>query len=816
MFHALRRRRSADPAVAQPAAALKEDIKTLRQVPSKGAVSAHGGGRAATVTVQKGFNEACAALRGFVVQYPHGEALPPVEELACRIGQSVKLTRAVLRELDADGDIAVPRRGPARRLRPNEAHPKDWKLVREIRDGIRSGRYRAGTPLPVGLLAHRHDFKARRMARVCRPLLADGLLVSRIEPGGLRLYVAACAPGADKGAGLIEEYGLLGDQRGAALVRLDGSIDWLCLPRFDSAAVFTRLLGTAEHGFWQLAPALRVDDVSAPVPVRRYMGATMVLETEWTTGAGTVKVTDFMVPGDEAPQVVRIVTGVRGQVTMRSLLRARPGYGCTVPHLERVDATRLAIDLGEDGDGRLWFEATEPVHAEVGDIHTDFTVDEGERFSFVLSWREGADSPPPQTDPDALLKHTLNYWTEWVARCTYTGPDRDTAVRSLLTLAALIYSPTGAIVAAPTASLPEELGGVRNWDYRYAWLRDGAFIASVLARCGYLSEALTWKDWLVRACAGTPGRRQIMYGIGGEPDLPEKVLPWLPGYEGSAPVRIGNGAADQLQVDVYGEAADTLYEMALASPTEAPGIAAFLVDFVAELEMLWDQPDMGIWEIRGPRRRFTHSAIMAWVAVDRAVRLIELGYATGPLERWKTLRETIHREVCENGYDAERNTFTQYYGGSTLDASLLHAMLSGFLPAEDKRLIGTVEAVQNELSTTGGLVLRYRTEGEDAGVDGLAGDEGYFVICTGWLAESLDRIGRHEEAAAVRERLLSLRNEVGLLAEEYDLRARRQLGNFPQGFSHLAILRVVLMTGPVSTRPNRVDPTPALPAGTAS
>nr|WP_106979361.1 glycoside hydrolase family 15 protein [Streptomyces caelestis] len=773
----------------------------------------------ATATVQKGFNEACAALRGFVGQYPHNKALPPVKELARRMGQSAKVTRAALRELDADGDITAPRRGPARRLRPNEAHPKDRKLVREIRDGIRSGRYRAGTPLPIGQLAHRHGLKARRMARVCRPLLADGLLVNWTEPSGLRLYVAACAPGANRRvghAGLIEDYGLLGDQRGAALVRLDGSIDWLCLPRFDSAAVFTRLLGTPEHGFWQLAPALLAGDVSAPVPVRRYMGDTMVLETEWTTESGTVKVTDFMVPGDEAPQVVRIVTGVQGQVTMRSLLRVRPGYGHTVPHLERADDTRLAIDLGEDGDGRLWFEATEPVHAEAGDIHTDFTVTEGERISFALSWREGTDSPPPQTAPDALLKHTLNHWTKWVARCTYTGPDRGSAVRSLLTLAALIYSPTGAIVAAPTASLPEELGGVRNWDYRYAWLRDGAFIASVLAHCGYLSEALAWKDWLVRACAGTPGRRQIMYGIGGEPDLPEQVLPWLPGYEGSAPVRIGNDAAGQLQIDVYGEVADALCEIALSSPDEAPDIAAFIMDLVTELETLWDQPDMGIWEIRGPRRRFTHSAIMAWVAVDRAVRLIELGYATGPLERWKALREKIHREVCAKGYDAERNTFTQYYGGSALDASLLHAMLSGFLPAEDRRVIGTIKAVQNDLGTTGGLVLRYPTEGEHAGVDGLAGDEGHFLICTGWLAESLDRIGRHEEAAAVRNRLLSLRSDVGLLAEEYDLRNGRQLGNFPQGFSHLAVLRAVLMTGPVSASRDHVDPLPALPAGTAS
>ncbi|MFD3422422.1 glycoside hydrolase family 15 protein [Streptomyces decoyicus] len=764
-------------------------------------------------TVQKGLNEACAALRGFVGQYPHDKALPAVEELARRIGQSAKVTRAVLRELDADGDITVPRRGAGRRLRLNEAHPKDKAFVGEIRDGILSGRYRTGTPLPVGLLAHRHGLGTRRMARVCRPLLADGLLVSRAEPGGPRLHVAPWVPGVYGSAGLIEDYCVLGDQRGAALVRSDGSIDWLCLRRFDSAAVFARLLGTAEHGFWKLAPATRPDDVSAPVSVRRYVGDTMVLGTEWTTESGVVTVTDFMVPGDQVPQVVRIVTGVQGQVTMRSLLRARPDYGRTVPRLQHVDERRLAIDLGEDGDGSLWLDATEPVQADGGDIQADFTIVEGERASFVLSWREDADSPPPQPAPDAQLKHTLDHWTAWVARCTYTGPDRPTVVRSLLTLASLIYSPTGAIVAAPTASLPEELGGIRNWDYRYAWLRDGAFIASVLARCGYLSEALAWKDWMVRACAGTPGRRQIMYGIGGEPDLPEKVLSWLPGYEGSSPVRVGNGAAGQLQIDVYGEVADTLCEIALASPDEAPGIAALVVELVTELETLWDQPDMGIWEIRGPRRRFTHSAIMAWVSVDRAVRLIELGYATGPLERWKVLRETIHREVCENGYDAERNTFTQYYGGSALDASLLHAMLCGFLPAEDKRLIGTVEAVQNELGAAGGLLLRYRTEGQHGGVDGLSGDEGHFLICTGWLAETLERIGRHEEAAAVRDRLLSLRSDVGLLAEEYDPSTGRHLGNFPQGFSHLALLRAVLETGPVSAGREHVA---ALPAGLSS
>lgn len=682
-------------------------------------------------TTHRELFQACAALRDVVGRHPYDKVLAPVEGLARRIRRSVKLTRAALRELDADGDIAIPRRGPVRRLRPDEAHPKDKRFVREIRDGVLSGRYRAGAPLPVGLLAQRHGLGARRMARVCRSLLANGLLVLRVtEPEGPLLYVAAPEPGTDGGSGLIEEYALIGDQRGAALVRRDGSIDWLCLPRFDSAALFARLLGTSEHGFWQLAPAL-ADGASASVPVRRYAGETMVLETEWVTETGAVKVTDFMVPGDGAPQVVRIVTGVRGEVAMRTFLRVRPGYGRDLPRLDRTDERCVAVDLGEDGGGRLWATATIPVQADDGDLHSYFAITEGKTVALTLSWQEGTDSPPPQTAPDTLLEHTLDYWTAWVARCTYAGPNREAVVRSLLVLAALVYVPTGALVAAATTSLPEEIGGVRQWDYRFAWLRDGALALDALLRCGYRREALAWIAWMVRSCAGTPGRRQIMYRIDGAPDLPEEVLPHLPGYENSAPVRIGNGAADQLQIDVYGEVADLLYQVALACPEEAPGIAAVVVELAKELEEFWREPDMGIWEIRGPRRHFVHSQVMAWVTVDRAVRLIERGHATGPLERWQALREAIHQEVCERGYDSERNTFVQYYGGTALDASLLHALLAGFLPASDKRVIGTVEAVQRDLGTASGLLLRYQTESEHAGVDGLPGDEGHFLICTG-------------------------------------------------------------------------------------
>ncbi|WP_093801710.1 glycoside hydrolase family 15 protein [Streptomyces sp. Wb2n-11] len=619
------------------------------------------------------------------------------------------------------------------------------------------------------------------------------------------------------GPGLIEDYALLSDQRGSALVRRDGSIDWLCLPRFDSSAPFARLLGTAEHGFWQLAPATLSGAASAPVPVRRYRGDTMVLETEWVTETGTALVTDFMAPGNEAPQVVRIVTGLQGETPMRTLLRARPEYGRDLPRLDRVDDRCVAVDLGQDGTGRLWAQATVPLQADGGDLHAAFTVTEGETVALTLAWWEGADSPPPQPAFDAMLKATLDHWSEWSDRCTYTGPNREAVVRSLLTLAALIYTPTGAMVAAATTSLPEEILGFRQWDYRYTWLRDSALAFAALLRCGYRREALAWIDWMVRACAGTPGRRQIMYRIDGVPDLLEEVLPHLPGYEGSAPVRIGNGAAGQLQLDVYGELADFLYWVALACPEEASRIAALVVELGTELEPLWDQPDMGIWEIRGPRRHFTHSKVMAWTTFDRAVKMIERGWTTGPLERWRVLRETIHQEVCEKGYDPERNTFTQYYGGTALDASLLHAMLAdGFLPADDKRVIGTIEAIQRALGTDSGLLLRYPTEGEHVGVDGLPGDESHFLICTGWLSRALARIGRTDEAHAVYERLLSLRNDVGLLAEEYDPHAGRQLGNFAQAFSHLAVVEAALGARFVLATDERAIVLAADPAGTAS
>lgn len=401
----------------------------------------------------------------------------------------------------------------------------------------------------------------------------------------------------------IEDHGYVGDQRGSALVRRDGCIPWLCLPRFDSAAVFTSLLGAEQHGFWQIAPTMLMDGTAIPASGRQYAGNSLILQTTWSYGGNSAVVCDFMVPGGGAPRLVRVVTGLSGTMTMRSLLRARPDYGCTVPRIAKVDRLH-AIDLPEGDGGRLWLDADTPVHLEWGDLVSDFTVTAGQTVAFGLSWREGVDSPPPRPIDDGLLKFTLDFWEAWAARCTYAGPDREAVVRSLLTLGALIYAPTGAIVAAPTTSLPEEIGGVRNYDYRYAWLRDGALTAGVLRKYGYLSEALAWACWAVQASHSETGRRQIMYGVGGETELPEMELGWLPGYERSAPVRIGNAAADQLQVDIYGELAIEFYNLTQADNSWARRLGSVIVALAEEAEQLWDQPDSGIWEIRGPERHF--------------------------------------------------------------------------------------------------------------------------------------------------------------------------------------------------------------------
>ncbi|MFD4763232.1 glycoside hydrolase family 15 protein [Streptomyces sp. NPDC058439] len=584
----------------------------------------------------------------------------------------------------------------------------------------------------------------------------------------------------------IEDFGLVSDMQTAILIGSDGTVEWSCLPRFDSPAVFAKLLGNEDNGFWRIGPA---GDASLVSTDRRYREDTLVLETQWVTSSGIVKVIDFMPPREDgAPQLIRIVEGMSGRVPMASRLRVRMDYGSVVPRVETWGDRTQAV-AGPNG---LWLDTAAPTYDEDLTTCSDFTITEGERLSFTLTWHPSHLSPPPVPDAEAALKATEEFWTDWVSQCTYDGPYREAVVRSLITLKALTYAPTGGIVAAPTTSLPEDLGGGRNWDYRFCWLRDAAITLSSLLRTGYRAEARDWAQWLVRAVAGDPKKLQIMYGIAGERQLPESELDWLAGYENSRPVRIGNEAAGQLQLDVYGEVAETLHRARQAGLPAGPAdhLQVKLIHF---LEQHWMDPDDGIWESRGPRRHHVHSKVMAWVAVDRTVKLIESGAVDGPLERWKTLRETIHRDVCKRGFDAKRNTFTQSYGSAELDASLLLIPLVGFLPPDDKRVIGTIEAIQSELSTgDDGLILRYRTAGAVTGADGLAGDEGAFLACSFWLVEALTMIGRTVEATTLFETLLPLTNDVGLLAEEYDCVARRQLGNFPQAFSHFALVSAAL------------------------
>ncbi|MET9378992.1 glycoside hydrolase family 15 protein [Streptomyces sp. NPDC002992] len=589
-------------------------------------------------------------------------------------------------------------------------------------------------------------------------------------------------------AGRIEDYALIGDMQTAALVCRDGSVDWLCLPRFDSHAVFAGLLGTEEHGFWRVAPAV-ADGVTPPhADRRRYRGDSLILESEWDTPRGTVRVTDFMPPRDGAPQLIRIVEGVTGRVPMHSALRMRFSYGRVVPWVHKVGDRTVAVA----GPDSVWLDTDIETHGKDLTTYSDFTVTAGERITFTISWQPSHKEPPALPDPEGSLEATVDFWREWVEHCTYHGPYREAVVRSLITLKALTYAPTGGIVAAPTTSLPEEIGGVRNWDYRYTWLRDAAITLSSMLRTGYREEARAWRDWLLRAVAGDPENLQIMYGIAGERELGEAELDWLPGYENSGPVRVGNGAANQLQLDVYGEVTEALHLAHMTGLSRNDYASLLQLKLIRYLETHWDQPDEGIWEVRGPRRHFVHSKVMAWVAVDRTIKLIESGDADGPLERWRELRDEIHRDVCEKGYDQERNTFTQSYGSKELDASLLLIPQMGFLPPDDKRVIGTIEAIQRELSTEDGFVLRYPTAGEEAGVDGLEGDEGAFLACSFWLADDLAMIGRVDEARKLFERLLALRNDLGLLAEEWDPRLQRQVGNFPQAFSHVPLIDTAL------------------------
>ncbi|GGX78766.1 glucoamylase [Streptomyces minutiscleroticus] len=581
----------------------------------------------------------------------------------------------------------------------------------------------------------------------------------------------------------IEDYALIGDHQTAALVGRDGSIDWLCLPRFDSAACFAALLGDERNGHWRLAP-----DGAGDCTRRAYRKDSLVLDTIWRTDEGTVRVTDLMPQRDRAPDVVRIVEGVEGRVTMRSTLRLRFDYGSVVPWMRRADGHRVAVA----GPDSVWLRSEPQVRTWGEDFgtHAEFTVAEGERVAFVLTWHPSHEPRPPLVDPYEALRHSLDDWRAWAARCRYDGPYRDEVVRSLITLKALTFEPTGGIVAAPTTSLPEEIGGVRNWDYRYCWLRDSTLTLGALLAAGYREEAAAWRDWLLRAAAGNPADLQIMYGLAGERRLPEEELSWLPGYAGSKPVRSGNEAARQLQLDVYGEVIDSLSLARAAGLPLEPHMWQLQLALMEFLHENWREPDEGLWEVRGPRRQFVHSKVMAWAAADRTVRAMEEDpRLPGDVDRWRAMRDEVHREVCEQGYDAERNTFTQYYGSADLDAALLLIPQIGFLPPDDPRVVGTVDAVREELGHKG-LLRRYSED--RASVDGLPGGEGTFLVCSFWLADALHLTGRTHQARELFERLVGLVNDVGLLAEEYDPVAECHLGNFPQAFSHIGLVGTAL------------------------
>jgi GH15 family glucan-1,4-alpha-glucosidase len=643
---------------------------------------------------------------------------------------------------------------------------------------------------------------------------------------------------------MIEDYALIGDMRSAALISRDGSVDWLCVPRFDSPACFAALLGDDRHGHWSIAPAAAaeaVDDSPPPPPsqppgsgsgpagpgpastgqastgqastaracagqaltpgaavtvaegvtvTRRYRGDTLILETDWHTPTGAVRVTDFMPPRDgKPPALVRIVEGLDGSVDVSCVLRIRFGYGQVVPWMRRMDRCLLGIA----GPDALWLATPITLTGHAMAHQATFTVKAGERVPFTLTWVPSHEDGPEQLDPLRAEADTQKFWDEWVARCTYQGTYRQTVVRSLITLKALTYQPTGGIVAAATTSLPEDLGGVRNWDYRYCWLRDATITLEALLRTGYTDEAFAWRAWLARAVAGDPRDVQIMYGVGGERRLDEWEADWLPGYGNSAPVRIGNAAVNQRQLDVYGEVIDALSlgrANGIAVDRHAWSLQRALLTF---LEKHWDEPDEGIWEVRGPRRHFVYSKVMAWVAFDRAVRAVEAGLS-GPGEQWRAIRDQIHAEVLEKGYDDKRGAFMQYYGSSQLDAAVLLIPEVGFLPPDDPRVVSTVRAVQREL-VTDGLVRRYQLGEADPGQlspDGLPGSEGAFLACSFWLANALHMIGQDDEATELFGRLLTLRNDLGLLSEEYDPRYGRQVGNTPQAFSHVPLIQAAL------------------------
>src|SRR2546421_6356192 len=593
----------------------------------------------------------------------------------------------------------------------------------------------------------------------------------------------------------IEDYGFLSDTQTGALISRDGCVDWLCFPRFDSGACFASLLGTRDNGHWKFCPKEKVEKTR-----RRYRGNALILETELETKNGAVRLIDFMPPRGENPDLVRIVEGIRGEVSMEMDLIIRFDYGRTIPWVRKAHGGLEAI-AGPNG-----LILRTPVKTEGKDLTSvaEFTVKKGERVPFVLTWFASHAEPPRAIHADHALRDTEKYWKKWTKRCNRKTSWDDAVISSLVVLKGLTFAPTGGIVAAATTSLPEEIGGVRNWDYRYCWLRDATLTLIAFVGAGYQDEAKSWRDWLLRAIAGSADQMQIMYGVRGERRLDELELPWLSGYENSKPVRIGNAASNQFQLDVYGEVLGTMYRAHKAGIENRETdwrLQAALMNF---LESNWDKPDEGIWEVRGGRKHFTHSKMMAWVAFDRAVRLVEeCGCSADErVRRWRKIRDQIHSEVCERGFSRNKNAFTQYYGSDALDASLLTMPLAGFLPFSDKRIRGTIEAIERELMRDG-LVLRYRPEEE--GVDGLPGREGVFLPCSFWMASCLHGIGRKKEAREMFERLLSVRNDLGLLSEEYEPRSKRQLGNFPQAFSHVSLINTAfdLSGHPTATKKRR-------------
>ena len=615
-------------------------------------------------------------------------------------------------------------------------------------------------------------------------------------------------------AGLIEDYALVGDMHAAALICRDGSVDWLCLPRFDSGACFAALLGSEKNGHWRLAPAGAAPAGTGgngggsggspgPAARRRYRGDSLILETEWRTATGTARVIDFMPPRDgELPALVRIVEGIEGTVDMELTLRVRPDYGQITPWMRQA-GEGLVATAGPDS---VWMHTPVRLVGRAFAHHGEFTVEAGQRVPFVLTWSPSHHTRAPRADAEQGLATTERFWADWVSRCTYQGEYRDAVVRSLITLKALTYRPTGGIVAAPTTSLPEDLGGVRNWDYRFCWLRDATITLEALLRTGYTDEAAAFRGWLDRAVAGDPRDVQIMYSVTGERRLTEWEAEWLPGYEGSSPVRVGNAAMGQLQLDVFGEVVDAMYlawQAGLKPERHAVAVQRAMLDY---LEKIWMQPDEGLWEVRGARQHFVHSKVMAWVAFDRAAKAARCGLIKGPYERWERLASQIHQEVCEKGFDPGAGAFTQAYGSAKLDAAVLRISEIGFLDPGDPRMNSTIDAIMKRLMP-GGFVRRYEiAEHTGSDVDGLPGSEGAFLACSFWLANALLMAGREDDAAELFERLLGVRNDVGLLAEEFDPRYGRQVGNTPQAFSHVPLVQVALNLSQHGRHLNRRNP----------